>query len=148
RMSILAPGRNAWRVEHAARAAVLVDVADYFGAVRSSMRAARHSIRVLGWDLDSRTRLCARAEPHDGLPARLGPFLDALVRTRPGLRVDLLEWDFAMIYAFEREFMPAASLGWRTHGRLRFRLDGCHPAGGSHHQKVVVIDDAVAFVGG
>jgi phosphatidylserine/phosphatidylglycerophosphate/cardiolipin synthase-like enzyme/uncharacterized membrane protein YdjX (TVP38/TMEM64 family) len=145
---LLEPGRNVWRTGQATRAAILIDAAEYFGAVRSSMLAARHSIRVLGWDLDSRTRLCADAVPDDGLPACLGPFLDALVRRRRGLRIDLLEWDFAMIYALEREFLPAASLEWRTHGRLRFRLDGRHPAGASHHQKVVVIDDAVAFVGG
>src|SRR5690606_7423526 len=145
---LLEPGRNVWRIEHAGRAAVIVDVADYFGAVRSSMLAARHSIRVLGWDLDSRTRLCADETPDDGRPACLGPFLDALVRERRGLRIDLLEWDFAMIYALEREFLPAASLDWRTHRGLRFRLDGRHPTGGSHHQKVVVIDDAIAFVGG
>jgi phosphatidylserine/phosphatidylglycerophosphate/cardiolipin synthase-like enzyme/uncharacterized membrane protein YdjX (TVP38/TMEM64 family) len=39
-------------------------------------------------------------------------------------------------------------LGWRTHRRLDFRLDGEHPLGASHHQKIVVVDDAVAFVGG
>ncbi len=146
--SLLEPGRNVWRIERAGRAAVIVDVADYFGAVRSSMLAARHSIRVLGWDLDSRTRLCGEDPPDDGLPATLGPFLNALVRLHPKLRIDLLEWDFAMIYALEREFLPAASLDWRSHRRLRFRLDDRHPTGGSHHQKVVVIDDAVAFVGG
>jgi phosphatidylserine/phosphatidylglycerophosphate/cardiolipin synthase-like enzyme len=26
--------------------------------------------------------------------------------------------------------------------------DGAHPVGASHHQKIVVIDDALAFVGG
>ncbi|MFA7504533.1 MAG: VTT domain-containing protein [Burkholderiaceae bacterium] len=145
---LLEPGRNVWRIERATRAAVLVDVADYFAAVRASMRSARHCIRVLGWDLDSRTRLCGDETPDDGLPASLGPFLDTLVRRTRGLRIDLLEWDFAMIYALEREFLPAASLDWRTHRHLRFRLDGRHPAGGSHHQKIVVIDDAVAFVGG
>lgn len=145
---LLEPGRNVWRIERAGRAAVIVDVADYYGAVRSSMLAARHSIRVLGWDLDSRTRLCGETPPDDGMPESLGPFLDALVREHPDLRVDLLEWDFAMIYALEREFLPDASLDWRTHRRLRFRLDDHHPTGGSHHQKIVVIDDAVAFCGG
>ena len=29
-----------------------------------------------------------------------------------------------------------------------FRLDGAHPRGASHHQKLVVIDDRLAFVGG
>jgi uncharacterized membrane protein YdjX (TVP38/TMEM64 family) len=31
---------------------------------------------------------------------------------------------------------------------LHFRFDGNHPVGASHHQKIVVVDDAVAFVGG
>lgn len=45
---------------------------------------------------------------------------------------------------------PVYKLGWRTQPRprLSFRLDDTHPLGGSHHQKVVVVDDAVAFVGG
>src|SRR6185437_9244660 len=65
-----------------------------------------------------------------------------------GLRGCILSWDFAMLYAFEREWLPVYKLDWRTHRRLHFRLDGRHPPGASHHQKVVVIDDAVAFVGG
>ncbi|MCZ7563465.1 MAG: VTT domain-containing protein [Burkholderiales bacterium] len=43
---------------------------------------------------------------------------------------------------------PIYTLGWRTHRRLHFHLDGRHPVGASHHQKIVVIDDALAFVGG
>ena len=37
---------------------------------------------------------------------------------------------------------------WKPHRRICFRYDNTHPIGGSHHQKVVVIDDAVAFSGG
>ncbi|MEN3352421.1 MAG: phospholipase, partial [Betaproteobacteria bacterium] len=46
------------------------------------------------------------------------------------------------------EWMPLYKLDWRTHRRLSFRLDDQHPLGASHHQKVVVVDNAVAFVGG
>ena len=35
-----------------------------------------------------------------------------------------------------------------SHRRVHFRFDDQHPLGGSHHQKVVVIDDRLAFVGG
>src|SRR5690606_16658749 len=61
-----------------------------------------------------------------------------------------LSWDFAMIFARDREWVPLYKLGWKTHPRprLEFRLDDKHPVGSSHHQKVVVIDDEVAFVGG
>ena len=34
------------------------------------------------------------------------------------------------------------------HPRIHIRLDGHHPFGGSHHQKIVLIDERVAFCGG
>jgi phosphatidylserine/phosphatidylglycerophosphate/cardiolipin synthase-like enzyme len=40
------------------------------------------------------------------------------------------------------------SFGWATHRRVHFRLDSRCPLAGSHHQKIVVVDDKVAFVGG
>ena len=54
---ILTPNHNVWRLVHANRAAVLIDGADYFGAVRSAMVKAKHSILIAGWDIHSQTRL-------------------------------------------------------------------------------------------
>lgn len=53
-----------------------------------------------------------------------------------------------MIYVREREFLPLVMNGWRTHRQVHFAVDSQHPLGASHHQKIVVTDDAVAFVGG
>jgi phospholipase D1/2 len=39
-------------------------------------------------------------------------------------------------------------LGWATPEQVHFHLDDNHPLGGAHHQKIVVVDDRVAFVGG
>ncbi|NGX17320.1 VTT domain-containing protein [Wenzhouxiangella sp. XN24] len=144
---LLVPGRNCWRIEKASRVAFLVDGEDYFAAVRAAARKARHSIYVLGWDLDSRIRLVPEGAD-DGLPEELGDFFNALARRHRSLCIRLLDWDFAMLYATDRELLPRFKLGWQTHRRVRFELDGAHPVGASHHQKVVVIDDAVAFVGG
>ena len=144
---ILAPGRNCWRVERARALAFLIDGEAYFSAVRSALARARHSIFILGWDVDSRMRLVPDGA-HDGFPDPLAEFLNAVVAGRSGLRGYLLSWDFAMLYAIEREWLPIYKLDWSTHRRLSFRLDDCHPAGASHHQKIVVIDDAVAFVSG
>ncbi len=138
-------GRNLWRRCRAQRAAVIVDTAAYFEAFARACERARRSILVTGWDLDSRVRLRPEARP-GGDPVELGPFLDALVRRRRGLEVHLLGWDFSLIYVFERELLP--SLGWRSHRRVHFALDDDHPLLASQHQKVVVIDDAVAFAGG
>ena len=144
---MLAPGRNCWRIERATRIAFLVDGEEYFGAVRAALARARHSILILGWDIDSRMRLVPDGAG-DGLPEPLGGFLNALVAREPHLHGYVLSWDFAMLYAMEREWLPIFKLDWRTHRRLAFRLDDRHPVGASHHQKVIVIDDALAFVSG
>ena len=39
-------------------------------------------------------------------------------------------------------------LKWRTHKNIHFCLDGEHPIGASQHQKIIVVDDAIAFSGG
>lgn len=145
--AILAPGRNCWRLEHADRVAFLVDGADYFSAVRAAALRARRSIFILGWDIDSRVRLVPEGADDD-LPEPLGDFLNALAKRSRTLHIYMLNWDFPMLYAPDREVLPRYKLGWRTHRRVHFELDGAHPVGASHHQKVVVVDDALAFVGG
>jgi phospholipase D1/2 len=146
---ILTPGRNCWRIERARRVAFLVDAADYFAAVREAIAQARRSVFILGWDFDSRIALVPGGAG-DGYPQPLGEFLKEVVRRVPRLRMYVLSWDFAMIYVRDREFLPLYKLGWKSQPapRLSFRLDAAHALGSSHHQKVVVVDDAVAFVGG
>ena len=148
-MGIFHPGRNVWRIEQADRAAILIDASAFFGAVRAALKQARRSVFVIGWDLDSRTRLVGEdCEPNDGWPVTLREFLVQLVNERPELTVHLLGWDFALLYALEREPLPSLKLGWNTPDRVRFRLDNTLPVGASHHQKIIVVDDALAFSGG
>ncbi len=144
---IARPGRNCRRVDHADRVSFLVDAADYFHAFMEAAEQARHSIIILGWDIDSRLRL-NRGEKYKNLPDMLGEFLDALAARRKSLKIHILIWDFSVIFATEREPLPLYKLDWRSHRRVKFKFDGKHPVGASHHQKVVVIDDKVAFAGG
>lgn len=146
RADLLAVGRNCWRVEHASRAGFLVDADAYFKAFVEAARHARRSILIAGWDFHSRTRLlCANGKDCE---LELGRFLNELVRERRELQVHILIWDYPMIFGLDREWAPLYGLSWKPHRRICFRYDNTHPIGGSHHQKVVVIDDAVAFSGG
>jgi phosphatidylserine/phosphatidylglycerophosphate/cardiolipin synthase-like enzyme/uncharacterized membrane protein YdjX (TVP38/TMEM64 family) len=144
---ILREGRNCWRRAGAERVAFLVDGAAYFAAFRAAALRAERTITIVGWDIHSRMRLVA-GEPADGLPAELGPFLNALLERNHRLCIRILVWDFAMIYAVEREVLPLLNREWTRHRRLVFRMDSTHPLGASHHQKIVVVDDKVAFCGG
>lgn len=147
RTRLLEPGKNCWRIAPAHRFKLLIDADAYFSAVRAAVREAQRSVFILGWDIDSRMRLVPGGAD-DGYPEALGDFLNALIEERPRLHVYVLNWDFAMLYALEREWPPAYKHGWRKRSRLYFHMDASHPVGASHHQKIVVVDDKLAFAGG
>ncbi len=128
----------------------MVDAQDAFAAVARALAAAERQILILGWDLHSQVELL-RGEDEALLPGwspRLAPLLERAVERAPELQVHVLLWDFAMIYVWERESFPVFKLDWQTPARIRFQLDDRHPVGASHHQKIVVVDDRVAFCGG
>ncbi len=60
----------------------------------------------------------------------------------------MLLWDYSILYALEREPLPAVQLNWRTPSNVVVRLDDALPMGASHHQKIVIVDDVLAFCGG
>lgn len=144
------PELNAfWRVETASRATLLRDAAPYFGALREAMLKARRRITIVGWDIDSRTPLFGPSGTvDDDYPLHLGAFLSALVEDRPDLHVQVLLWDYSMLFSAEREFFSSLVLGWATPDRIDFCLDDQIPFGSAHHQKIAVIDDTIAFAGG
>lgn len=141
-------GRNCWQTAHANRFAFLVDAAAYFRAFKAAARRARHSILIIGWDVNSRTQLERPETAGADVPNELGPFLDHLASRRDGPRIRVLDWDSPLFYVIDREWVPKARFDWFTHPRLCFALDDQHPFGASQHQKIVVIDDSIAFVGG
>jgi phospholipase D1/2 len=142
-------GRNVWRVERASEMAVLIDGAAFFRAVREALLKARRSVVIVGWDLHSQTRLVGETgRADDGYPETLAEFLTALVHDRPKLVVRMLLWDYSVLYANERELFPRVTLGWKTPDRVRLALDDAVPFGASQHQKLVIVDDVVAFSGG
>ncbi|MEK0083785.1 VTT domain-containing protein [Benzoatithermus flavus] len=139
---ILADPAACWRRSLATRVAPLVDGAAYFAALARALEAAKHSVFVLGWDINADLVL----DPPQGEP--LDRLLDRLTAERPELEVRLLIWDWILFYSLDRQFLPQWRFDLRTGDRVRFRLDACHPAGGCHHEKLVVIDGRLAFVGG
>jgi phosphatidylserine/phosphatidylglycerophosphate/cardiolipin synthase-like enzyme len=146
--AILRPGETCWRIARAERAAFLVDAMAYFQAAKAAMRQARRSILVVGWDFEPRIPL----EPHRddaSEPDVLGDLLERLVAERPGLHVGVLRWDMPVVLTIRQHpKLPLRLRQWRSGERLQWRLDSTHPAGASHHQKLVVIDDCLAFCGG
>jgi phosphatidylserine/phosphatidylglycerophosphate/cardiolipin synthase-like enzyme/uncharacterized membrane protein YdjX (TVP38/TMEM64 family) len=152
--SLFKGGRNIWSQAHAQRAAFLIDADAFFRAFAEAAEKAEDQIIIVGWDTDSRTELpvpVEGAEPgvgHGSQRKPLGEFLMGLAQKKPGLRIYVLSWDFAFIYLLERESLPGVRFSTIGSERFRFVLDQEHPFWGSHHQKIVAIDDRVAFSGG
>ena len=147
---LLRPGETCWRTAHADRYSRIVDGADYLRHVKAAMLRAKRRIMLIGWDLDSRTALEADDATLPG-PNHLGPFLHWLVWRRPDLDVYLLKSNLRLLPAFDGFWFgvaPVSLLNRLTSRRMHFAVDGAHPAGAVHHQKLVIIDDAVAFCGG
>jgi phospholipase D1/2 len=144
--SLLEVGRSCWRKAHAERVAFLIDAEAYFDVLVQALRHAKHTVHLVGWDIHSRTPLKPQGGNLEG--ERLGEVLTGLVEQNPDLDVRVLIWDYAPIFAMERELGALQRLALASNGRIKVEWAKDHPKGGAHHQKILVIDDALAFTGG
>jgi phosphatidylserine/phosphatidylglycerophosphate/cardiolipin synthase-like enzyme/membrane protein DedA with SNARE-associated domain len=144
---ITAPGKTCWKSVRAERIGFIIDGEAYFGAARECLLRAERTAYLLAWDFHSEV-LLRRPEPDDGYPAAIGPFLEALLESKPDLDIYILLWDYSLVYLAEREWRIASKWLRRPHPRLHFRYDDQLPKSASHHQKILVVDDTLAFCGG
>jgi len=143
---------TAWRVAKAERFSMIVDAADYFKLLRKVFLSARRELLLIGWDFDFELEMLpgesdAGGLAPDGFPNQLGAFVEAVVERTPKLHVYLLKWNGAVLAAPGR-LLPSLALSLFGGDRIHFALDGHHPFGACHHQKIVVADDTLAFCGG
>ena len=147
-MTVLIPGETCWRTERADRSAFLIDNEAYFTALYEAFQKARRSILILGWGFDPRARLFPDGYDGPDDPDEVGHVLLRLARERPDLDIRLLIWKSALPVRASQEFFPHRARSWFEGTSIRFRLDNKVPLGACHHQKLVVVDDRLAFVGG
>jgi phosphatidylserine/phosphatidylglycerophosphate/cardiolipin synthase-like enzyme len=145
---LLEVGKTCWRREIADRAALIIDTQAYFDALTKAMRRARHTIHLLNWAFEPQTLL----HPKDGCTGpdsdRIGEFLKQIASEQPHLDVRLLCWKSALPVAATQDWFTIKDRATFSGSRVKLVLDGKLPLGASHHQKAIVIDDAVAFCGG
>ncbi len=147
---VLIPGRTCRELVHADHFAHIVDGADYLRHTKAAMLRARRRIILVGWDFDAGTTFEPGGPTMPG-PNQLGAFLYWLLWKRAGLQIHVLKSNLRLLSVFDDVWYgitPVSILNRVSGRRIRFAVDGAHPTGAVHHQKIISIDDAVAFCGG
>lgn len=146
---LLIPGLTCATLHEPPRSGVLVDGRDFYRAVYDAASRAERSILMMGWQFASKIELL-RGEDAQGAehPTRLVDFLRDLCERRPELEVHILAWDASAVFTFEREPLQSFHFSVRGHKRIHYKMDNAHPFGASTHQKLVVVDRSIAFLGG
>lgn len=146
------PDSNCWRVEKASRFSFIIDGQDYFRALREALIKTKRLAIMVGWDFDFEIEMLPGESDDeglapDGLPNKVGAFMEALVDRSPDLDIYLLKWSGGALIA-PGALLPAAYIKLLAPEQIHLAFDGRHPIGACHHQKVAVFDDSVAFCGG
>ncbi len=126
----------------AEKASFLINGKNYFSCLAGALNEAKRQIWIIGWNFNPEILL----EPEKS-DVTLGDALERAVHSNPDLQIRILVWALGPIYSdkslrifFQKAFPKSNRI------QLRFAIQpvllGCH------HQKLVCVDDNVAFLGG
>jgi phospholipase D1/2 len=126
----------------------IFDAGPYYERIADLLEDAQHYAIFVGWQIDSRLPFPrpSRSGHASGLECLKEKVL-RIVKERPDFHFYFLMWDHAYFYVFERQ-------GWQgrvwdhIHPNVHFIFDNRHPFGGSHHEKICIIDGKTALSGG
>lgn len=121
---------------------ILIDGAEALPRMAQEMAAATSHVHLTGWFLSPELALSREEEP---LVVRV-----LLAELAERIDVRVLLWKGAPIPAFRpsRGDVREMEQTLTRHTKIKSALDSCTGASHCHHEKTIVIDDRVAFVGG
>ncbi|GAA3065626.1 phospholipase D-like domain-containing protein [Rhizobium viscosum] len=130
------------REETATKTAFLINGNSYFAELARTLRTARRTIWIIGWDFNP--DIVMEPEKSD---ETLGDILHALCAANPKLEIRILIWVLGPLYS-EKSMKLLRKKSFPKSPGIDLRFDIQHAIRGSHHQKLVCVDDAVSFIGG
>jgi phosphatidylserine/phosphatidylglycerophosphate/cardiolipin synthase-like enzyme len=120
---------------------VLLDGAEALPRIERELRAARSHVHIAGWHLAPDFRLTRDAGP---------PLRELLAELAQRVEVRVLLWAGAPLPLFKpyRRAVRAVHAQLTRGTRVRCALDAHERPLHCHHEKLVIVDDEIAFVGG
>jgi phosphatidylserine/phosphatidylglycerophosphate/cardiolipin synthase-like enzyme len=121
---------------------VLIDGAEALAAVEEAIRSARSHVHLAGWHVAPWFAL-----DRDGTAAELLPLLE---RIADDVAVRVLVWAGSPLPLFhpDRKDVGGVRHAFEVGSSIRFATDAKERPLHCHHEKLVIVDDRVAFVGG
>lgn len=134
---------NSGRIE---RLAFCYDSASYFAALADLFRLARRRIRIIGWSFDDRILLTRGDEGRSS--ASVGDLLIEQARQHPGLLVELYIWRPPSLFEADQHITRSFKRDAARLKNVSFRHIPAGSAFAARHEKLVIIDDVLAALGG
>src|SRR5919197_20092 len=121
---------------------VLIHGADALPRIAAEIRSARSHVHLAGWHVAPRFALTRDRERTE-----LRPLLEELAER---IDVRVLVWAGSPLPLFhpDRQDVDAVRRAFELGTRIRFATDAKERPMHCHHEKLVIVDDRVAFVGG
>jgi phosphatidylserine/phosphatidylglycerophosphate/cardiolipin synthase-like enzyme len=120
---------------------VLIDGANALPRIAEAIRAAKRHVHVCSWHLEP---------DFDPGPRKSSPVRELLAETAERVPVRVLVWAGAPVPVFQpRRGLVREQREHLIRGtRIQCQLDACTRPMHCHHEKLVIVDDELAFVGG
>lgn len=137
--------------------AVFSESAAYFAAVSDAISRAQRRVLIVGWSLDDRIRLLRDDPAGTGSVSRaadsvqdrsLGEHVMDRAQEHPALRIQLRIWQAPAVFAADQHITEWFQDQARALDNLDFLRVPAASAFAARHEKYVIVDDTLAFVGG
>lgn len=120
---------------------------EYYEELYEVFQKAEQSIFILGWDIHSEVDLMPHKKNLE-TPSVLVNLLRVLALEKKELQIYLLPWEYALLYAAERDPLLNIKFSWGDIENIHFEENTSDSIGSSHHQKIVMVDETLVYCGG
>jgi len=128
--------------------AFLPDSASYYAALADIFPRAQHRILIVGWGVDDRVQLVRGKETGGSDSGSLGELLTTLAETSPGLQIQVCAWHSPVFFSADHHISDSFQQAVARLPNLTLSLVPSASGFNSRHEKYVIVDDVLAFVGG
>ncbi|MDA3900205.1 MAG: VTT domain-containing protein [Spirochaetes bacterium] len=119
----------------------------YYSALADILPQARHRILIVGWSFDDRIHLL-RDKNTDSAKMELGELLISAAKENPSLQITLCIWKPPSLFSAGQHISRKFRKKLRRLPNITLYQIPAESAFASRHEKYVVVDDVLAFLGG